>query len=231
MAILRGGKEENFAESYLATDDHANVFVLKRQLDGETRDESMRLNTCGELHVGDYTNAICKGSLCSHSESEEAGSDSGGVNADSREERYKENSVILGTVTGALVSLIPIDDRDYEYFAALEQSINANLPSVGQLDHRRWRAFKNERKTANKSGFIDGDLVESLLELYVEAEAAKRREASTSSSSSSSSMERTPTAAWRVLEAIAADLTLELERRRDPSVQGGKINQDRAALP
>jgi hypothetical protein len=36
---------------------------------------------------------------------------------------------------------------------------------VGGFDHESWRRFKDERHVYPSSGFIDGDLVEALLDL------------------------------------------------------------------
>ena len=41
----------------------------------------------------------------------------------------------------------------------------AMVGGVGGLSHTAWRSFSNERKTAEASNFIDGDLVEALLDL------------------------------------------------------------------
>eukprot|EP00965_Chrysotila_dentata_P128135 4236683-Pleurochrysis_carterae.AAC.5 len=39
------------------------------------------------------------------------------------------------------------------------------IKGVGGLSHREYRSFCNERKTAESTGFIDGDLVEAFLSL------------------------------------------------------------------
>ena len=44
---------------------------------------------------------------------------------------------------------------------SLTRTLMRQLPRV----QHRWRAFNNERKTEEKSGFIDGDLIEALLDL------------------------------------------------------------------
>lgn len=39
------------------------------------------------------------------------------------------------------------------------------IKSVGKIEHEFWRAFSTERKTEAAVGFIDGDLIESYLDL------------------------------------------------------------------
>lgn len=44
------------------------------------------------------------------------------------------------------------------------------VKGVGGLDHAAWRAFSNGLRTLEASHFVDGDLVEQLLELPREAQ-------------------------------------------------------------
>lgn len=39
------------------------------------------------------------------------------------------------------------------------------IKSVGKIEHSFWRAFHTDIKTENSEGFIDGDLIESFLDL------------------------------------------------------------------
>jgi DNA damage-binding protein 1 len=39
------------------------------------------------------------------------------------------------------------------------------IQGVGGLDHATWRSFRNERRVSPPRGFIDGDLIESFLDL------------------------------------------------------------------
>jgi DNA damage-binding protein 1 len=55
-----------------------------------------------------------------------------------------------------------------EYFNFLrdfQSRLNKVIKSVGKIDHEFWRAFQTERKTEASFGFIDGDLIESFLDL------------------------------------------------------------------
>jgi DNA damage-binding protein 1 len=36
---------------------------------------------------------------------------------------------------------------------------------VGRIDHSFWRSFHNDKKTEDCEGFIDGDVIESFLDL------------------------------------------------------------------
>lgn len=39
------------------------------------------------------------------------------------------------------------------------------IKSVGKIDHSFWRCFSNERRVEPATGFVDGDLIESFLDL------------------------------------------------------------------
>jgi DNA damage-binding protein 1 len=39
------------------------------------------------------------------------------------------------------------------------------IKGVGNLSHEQWRSFCNERKTVDAHNFLDGDLIESFLDL------------------------------------------------------------------
>jgi DNA damage-binding protein 1 len=39
------------------------------------------------------------------------------------------------------------------------------IKGVGGLSHEHWRSFNNEKKTVDARNFLDGDLIESFLDL------------------------------------------------------------------
>ena len=42
------------------------------------------------------------------------------------------------------------------------------IKPVGKIEHSFWRSFATERKVEPSEGFIDGDLIESFLDLSTE---------------------------------------------------------------
>lgn len=59
----------------------------------------------------------------------------------------------------------PISQEQYTFLKKVQDSLARVVKGVGGLSHSEWRAFFNERRTSEASSFIDGDLVESFLEL------------------------------------------------------------------
>jgi len=72
--------------------------------------------------------------------------------------------VALGCIISAgLVTQIPADF--YDFLRELEEKLTHVIKSVGKIEHSFWRSFNTDIKTEPCEGFIDGDLVESFLDL------------------------------------------------------------------
>ena len=85
-----------------------------------------------------------------------------------RRRRGKEDDaprLLFGTVDGAVGCILPISADEYAFFRSLEKALASVAPAVGDLPHDEWRAFANERKQSPARGFVDGDLVETLVDL------------------------------------------------------------------
>jgi len=53
----------------------------------------------------------------------------------------------------------------YEFLTALESRLVSVIKSVGKIEHSFWRSFSTDMKTEPCENFIDGDLIESFLDL------------------------------------------------------------------
>lgn len=53
----------------------------------------------------------------------------------------------------------------YDLLTELQDRLSHVIKSVGKIEHSFWRAFNTEVKTEACEGFIDGDLIESFLDL------------------------------------------------------------------
>jgi len=147
-----------YDDHFLGADDSGNLFTVKRRLDATSDEERGRMFGHGEFHLGDHVNVLRPGTLSS--QASEAASDvaelGGVVN--------KQGMILYGTVSGAIGSIINIDDKTYSFLQAVQKAILTCVPNMGGLPHDKWRSFKNERRTCAQRKFVDGDVVESLLE-------------------------------------------------------------------
>ena len=68
---------------------------------------------------------------------------------------HPTSSGILGCITEPLYNLLK----------QMETNLSNTIASVGHIPHALWRSFHNERQTEASSGFIDGDHIETFLDL------------------------------------------------------------------
>lgn len=138
-------------DAFLGADNSNNLFVCLKDGAATSDDERQQMPEVAQVHLGDMVNVFRHGSLVMENIGERTTPTSG--------------CVLFGTVSGAigLVTQIPADY--YEFLRKLQESLTDTIKSVGKIDHAYWRSFHTEMKTERCEGFIDGDLVESFLDL------------------------------------------------------------------
>lgn len=62
-----------------------------------------------------------------------------------------------------LVTQLPQDF--FTFLTEVQNKLAKVIKSVGRIEHGFWRSFHTERKTEQSTGFVDGDLIESFLDL------------------------------------------------------------------
>merc|ERR1719411_1030958 len=105
----------------------------------------------GQIHVGDQINAFCHGSLVMENLGDFLIPHTG--------------SILYGTVHGAIGMVTQLPQEFFEFLTDFQRRLCYVIRSVGRIDHDFWRSFMNERKTEAMEGFIDGDLIETFLDL------------------------------------------------------------------
>jgi DNA damage-binding protein 1 len=164
------------------TDAKGNLFSMHR-----IAEQSNRLEMVGRFGVGETINRIIKGSLISRlAEVETAtqeipltnpsamavdsvsGSSSSSMQMDSydTDSRIKPYQ-IFGTINGTLGVIAPLTQSQSEFLRRLETQLQSQTFAVGKLSHSKWRSFKHLQTNLDLPAqhFIDGDLIESFLNL------------------------------------------------------------------
>ncbi|RAL59585.1 hypothetical protein DID88_006444 [Monilinia fructigena] len=150
-------------DTYLESDHDGNLIVLKRNREGVTEQDKLRLEVLCEMNLGEMVNRIKK------------------VNIDISKDALLIPRAFVGTTEGSiyLFSLIPPQNQD---ILMRLQSQLASLPtqslshpdsypgtiefSPGNLDFNRYRSYVSAvRETSEPFRFIDGDLIELFLDL------------------------------------------------------------------
>ncbi|KAL3919428.1 MAG: hypothetical protein SGILL_003758, partial [Bacillariaceae sp.] len=75
------------------------------------------------------------------------------------------SQTLFGTVDGTLGVVLGLDSATAAFFSCLEKAMEQVIMPIGNFSHRQYRAFKVEKRRHPSHGFVDGDLVESFLDL------------------------------------------------------------------
>ncbi|VEN37337.1 unnamed protein product [Callosobruchus maculatus] len=136
---------------FLGAENSFNIFVCQKDSAAATDEERSQMHEVGQFHVGDMINVFRHGSLVMQNVGESSTPTRG--------------CVLFGTVGGAIGLVTQIPQDFYEFLIDLQNKLATVIKSVGKIEHSYWRAFHTDIKTENCEGFVDGDLIESFLDL------------------------------------------------------------------
>jgi len=173
---------------FLVADSQQNIIALSPSV--TTGNANASVNTllpCCEFHLGDSINCIRPGSLVvrnsssparqsasttiSVSESTISSSSSIALDVQSSERNAAEafcvpiKTFIWGTVGGAVGVLAQMTNEQFTFFSALERNLKKVIKGLGGLDHDKWRELKSDCREGPARRVVDGDLIESFLDL------------------------------------------------------------------
>ncbi|CAL5412555.1 unnamed protein product [Camellia sinensis] len=137
-------------EIYLGGENNFNLFTVRKNSEGATDEERGRLEVVGEYHLGEFVNRFRHGSLVMRLPDSDVG---------------QIPTVIFGTVNGVIGVIASLPHDQYLFFEKLQSNLRKVIKGVGGLSHEQWRSFYNEKKTVDAKNFLDGDLIESFLDL------------------------------------------------------------------
>ncbi|XVE48501.1 hypothetical protein DITRI_Ditri01bG0006900 [Diplodiscus trichospermus] len=135
---------------YLGAENNFNLFTVRKNSEGATDEERGRLEVVGEYHLGEFVNRFRHGSLVMRLPDSDVG---------------QIPTVIFGTVNGVIGVIASLPHEQYIFLEKLQSNLRKVIKGVGGLSHEQWRSFNNEKKTVEAKSFLDGDLIESFLDL------------------------------------------------------------------
>lgn len=135
---------------YLGAENNFNLFTVRKNSEGATDEERGRLEVAGEYHLGEFVNRFRHGSLVMRLPDSDIG---------------QIPTVIFGTVNGVIGVIASLPSEQYGFLERLQTTLRKVIKGVGGLSHEQWRSFYNEKKTVECKNFLDGDLIESFLDL------------------------------------------------------------------
>ncbi|KAL1007004.1 hypothetical protein UPYG_G00080550 [Umbra pygmaea] len=138
-------------DNFLGAENAFNLFVCQKDSAATTDEERQHLQEVGVFHLGEFVNVFSHGSLVLQNLGESS--------------TPTQGSVLFGTVNGMIGLVTSLSEGWYSLLLDLQNRLNKVIKSVGKIEHSFWRSFHTERKTEQAAGFIDGDLIESFLDL------------------------------------------------------------------
>ncbi|XP_013398068.1 DNA damage-binding protein 1 isoform X2 [Lingula anatina] len=138
-------------DTFLGAENSFNLFTCQKDSAATTDEERQHLQEVGLFHLGEFVNVFRHGSLVMQHPGETT--------------TPIQGSVLYGTVNGAIGLVTQLPQDFYNFMLDIQTRLSKVIKSVGKIDHSFWRSFYTERKTEPSTGFIDGDLLESFLDL------------------------------------------------------------------
>ena len=138
-------------DTFLGAENSFNFFTCQKDSAATSDEDRHHLQQTGKYHLGDFVNVFRHGSLVMHHTIEQSTPIS--------------SSILYGTVRGAIGLVAGLQKDMFDFLLHVQKKMTSVLKSVGKIEHTFWRSFHNERKTEPAVGFIDGDLIESYLDL------------------------------------------------------------------
>ncbi|PWA29159.1 hypothetical protein CCH79_00006256, partial [Gambusia affinis] len=123
-------------DNFLGAENAFNLFVCQKDSAATTDEERQHLQEVGVFHLGEFVNVFCHGSLVLQNLGESS--------------TPTQGSVLFGTVNGMIGLVTSLSEGWYSLLLDLQNRLTKVIKS---------------RKTEQGTGFIDGDLIESFLDL------------------------------------------------------------------
>ncbi|XP_030845179.1 DNA damage-binding protein 1 [Strongylocentrotus purpuratus] len=138
-------------DTFLGAENSSNLFTCQKDSAATTDEERRHLQEVGLFHLGEFVNVFRHGSLVMQNIGESTIPTTG--------------SVLFGTVSGSVGLVTQLNEEFYRFLLEVQNKLTKVIKSVGKIKHSFWRSFYSERKTEPMDNFIDGDLLESFLDL------------------------------------------------------------------
>ncbi|KAK0641745.1 mono-functional DNA-alkylating methyl methanesulfonate N-term-domain-containing protein [Cercophora newfieldiana] len=135
-------------ESWLEADADGNLIVLRRNPQGVTAEDKMRLEMTSEINLGEMVNKIR------------------GISVESSPNAMIIPKAFLGTVEGGIYLFGVVAPHAQDLLLRFQNKLATVIQTVGHVDFKTYRAFRNaEREGDGPFRFLDGELLERFLDV------------------------------------------------------------------
>jgi DNA damage-binding protein 1 len=134
--------------TFIVCDNNYNIKTLTKNDESTDDEERKKLQTTGMYHLGSYVNKIINGSL---------------KNYPIENEYSKIQTLVFGTIHGSIGIVARLPKKSFEFFEDVQQALRIVIKGTGGFSHSKFRSLPRTNEPSTQ--FIDGDLIESFLEL------------------------------------------------------------------
>ncbi|GFX77483.1 DNA damage-binding protein 1 [Trichonephila clavipes] len=138
-------------DTVLGAENSFNLFVCQKDSAAPTDEDRQHLQEVGHFHLGEMVNVFRHGSLVMQHPGEIT--------------TPTQGSVLFGSVNGCIGLVTQLPEEYFNFLSDVQAKLTKVIKSVGKIPHSFFRSFATERKQEQAVGFIDGDLIESFLDL------------------------------------------------------------------
>jgi len=134
---------------FVGSENNGHIITWRKNSGAVLPEDRDRLDVCGRINVADNVNRIRLGSLVMK-----------------KHENIKIGTTVLFAGTNGSIGVIAnLDEQTFNLLDKVQKCLFNVIKPIGGLSSEEWRSFAGDKKTAETSGFIDGDLIESFFEL------------------------------------------------------------------
>ncbi|CAF1345272.1 unnamed protein product [Rotaria magnacalcarata] len=138
-------------DTFICAEDGGNLISCHKDSGSTKENERNVLKELGLCHLGENINVFRHGCLVTQQTAESSIS--------------LETCTLMGSVSGYIGLLLQLTAPLYQLLMSLQLALAEHVPSVGKIDHGAWRGFESDGRSDVSCGFVDGDLIETYLDL------------------------------------------------------------------
>lgn len=140
-------------DNFLLCDCFQNIITLKKDSGQSNEEDRKSLKYHGCIHLGEQINVFKHGSLGMQQQQNEILTN------------HFNGSILGGTVNGSVILFVGISNTMYKILNELQLRLSKFVTTAGRIKYSKWRDFESDRRIEQSKFIIDGDLIESFLEL------------------------------------------------------------------
>ncbi|OZC09249.1 hypothetical protein X798_03793 [Onchocerca flexuosa] len=138
------------SDNFLGAENSFNLFTVIKDSFTVFKEEGTRLQELGLFYLGEMVNVFCHGSLTA-------------TQVDVAP--LYHSSILYGTSDGGIGVIVQIPPILYTFLQDVQKRLAEYTENCMRISHTQYRTFETEKRSEPPNGFIDGDLIESFLDM------------------------------------------------------------------